>query len=250
MVQTGRVSLSRMGAVSFGRPAAEVVAEEARTLGAHRVFLMVSNTLNNKTDEIDKVRVALGSLCSGTFDRMAPHTPRADVMAATKAAREAGADLIVTVGGGSITDGAKAVRLCLANDIDTPEGIAGLMEQWPASWAGFKVDEVPGSRLLDELRPFIRYLIAEGLSPKTVRRHLDNLWAIGGEVIRQFNDEPELRRRSARKLLLDVINSGEAPMLHHATQSEQRSADATARKLLQFLLTDAANSPSSNQFHP
>ena len=126
MVQTGRVSLSRMGAVSFGRPAAEVVAEEACTLGAHRVFLMVSHTLNNTTDEIEKVRVALGNLCSGTFDRMAPHTPKADVMAATRAAREAGADLIVTVGGGSITDGAKAVRLCLANDIDTPEGIDAL----------------------------------------------------------------------------------------------------------------------------
>ena len=126
MVQTGRVSLSRMGAVSFGRPAAEVVAEEACTLGAHRVFLMVSHTLNNTTDEIEKVRVALGNLCSGTFDRMAPHTPRADVMAATRAAREAGADLIVTVGGGSITDGAKTVRLCLANDIDTPEGIDAL----------------------------------------------------------------------------------------------------------------------------
>ena len=123
MVQTGRVRLSRMGAVSFGRPAAEVVAEEACTLGAHRVFLMVSHTLNNTTDEIEKVRVALGNLCSGTFVRMAPHTPKADVMAATRAAREAGADLIVTVGGGSITDGAKAVRLCLANDIDTPEGI-------------------------------------------------------------------------------------------------------------------------------
>ena len=33
------------------------------------------------------------------------------------------ADLIVTVGGGSITDGAKAVQLCLANGIDDVEGI-------------------------------------------------------------------------------------------------------------------------------
>lgn len=123
MVQTGRVNFSRMDAVSFGRPAAEVVAEEARKLGANRVFLMVSNTLNNKTDEIEKVRRALGNLCSGSFDNMAPHTPRADVIAATQAAREAGADLIVTIGGGSITDGAKSVMLCLANDIDTAEGM-------------------------------------------------------------------------------------------------------------------------------
>ena len=90
MVETGRIAFSGMESVTFGRPAAEVVAEEARKLGAERVFLMVSNSLNNKTDEIEKVRSALGNLCSGTFDNMAPHTPRSDVIRATKMAREAG----------------------------------------------------------------------------------------------------------------------------------------------------------------
>jgi maleylacetate reductase len=54
---------------------------------------------------------------------MPAHTPREAVIAATNVAREAGADLIVTVGGGSITDGAKAVQLCLANGIDNIDGI-------------------------------------------------------------------------------------------------------------------------------
>lgn len=110
-----------------------------------------------------------------------------------------------------------------------------LMEEWPASWVGVKEDEAPGRRLVTEVRPFIAHLIEDGLPPKTVRRHLDNLWAIGGEIIREFNDEPALRRRSARKLLLDAIDAGEAPLLH-ATEADQRSADATARKLLRFLL--------------
>ena len=42
-----------------------------------------------------------------------------------KAAQDAGADLIATFGGGSITDAAKAVQLCLANDVSTvyePDG--------------------------------------------------------------------------------------------------------------------------------
>lgn len=117
MSQKGRINFSRMESVTFGRPAGDVVAEEARLAGAARVFLMVSNTLNNKTDEIEKVRRALGNLCAGTYDTMSPHTPRGDVIAAARMARDANADLIVTVGGGSITDGAKAVLLCLANDI-------------------------------------------------------------------------------------------------------------------------------------
>ena len=42
------------------------------------------------------------------------------MIAAAEQARDAKADLIVTLGGGSITDGAKAVQLCLANDIRRP----------------------------------------------------------------------------------------------------------------------------------
>jgi maleylacetate reductase len=45
------------------------------------------------------------------------------VIAAAEQARAAGADLIATIGGGSITDGAKAVQLCLANDIRTTDAI-------------------------------------------------------------------------------------------------------------------------------
>jgi maleylacetate reductase len=67
--------------------------------------------------------MALGPRCVGTFDAMPAHTPRAAVIAATEQARAAGADLIVTVGGGSITDGAKAVQICLANDIRDVEDI-------------------------------------------------------------------------------------------------------------------------------
>src|SRR5580704_9698643 len=112
-----------MDEVVFGRPAVEAVVAQIDRLRAARAFLMVSGTLNRNTDEIKKIRDALGSRCVGTFDAMPPHTPREAVIAATEQARASGADLIVTVGGGSITDGAKAVQLCLANDIRAVEGI-------------------------------------------------------------------------------------------------------------------------------
>jgi maleylacetate reductase len=125
-MSAGRVVFSRMEEVVFGKPAAESAAEIARRFGATRVFLMVSGTLNRKTEEIEKLRRALGNLCAATFDNMPPHTPRSAVIAATDQARKVGADLIVTLGGGSITDGAKAVQLCLANDIRTPDAMDAL----------------------------------------------------------------------------------------------------------------------------
>jgi maleylacetate reductase len=115
-----------MDEVVFGRPAAEAVVGQMDRLRTSRAFLMVSGTLNRETDEIEKIRNALGSRCVGTFSAMPPHTPREAVIAAAEQARAANADLIVTVGGGSITDGAKAVQLCLANNISTAAGIDGI----------------------------------------------------------------------------------------------------------------------------
>jgi maleylacetate reductase len=119
----GRVVFGVMDEVVFGRPASEVLIEQIERVGAARAFLMVSGTLNRRTDEIETIRRALGGRCVGVFDAMPAHTPRAAVIAASEQARATEADLIVTIGGGSITDGAKAVQLCLANDITGVDGI-------------------------------------------------------------------------------------------------------------------------------
>lgn len=121
MLTAGRIVFSRMDEVHYGKPAAPSVAELVKAYGAERVLLMVSGTLNRETDEVEKIRQALGDRCAGTFDRMPAHSPRSAVIAATAQARAAKADLIVTLGGGSITDAAKVVPLCLANDIATVE---------------------------------------------------------------------------------------------------------------------------------
>jgi maleylacetate reductase len=114
---TGIYSLPRIERIVFGRPAAEVVAEEAARLQAARVFVMAPAIVIEKTDIVAGILRALGPRHAGTWDRVAPHTPREDVVDAAAAARAAGAELIVTVGGGSITDAAKLVQTCLANDI-------------------------------------------------------------------------------------------------------------------------------------
>jgi len=122
-VHKGRVVFGAMDEVVFGEPAAEALVRQMDRLRASRAFLMVSGTLRRETDEIEKIRRALGSRCAAIFDAMPQHTPREAVIAASEQARAANADLIVTVGGGSITDGAKAVQLCLANDVRTVEAI-------------------------------------------------------------------------------------------------------------------------------
>ncbi len=123
MVRSGKVVFGEMDEVVFGVPAAQAIPAQMDRLGARRAILMVSGTLNRTTDEIAKVRAALGDRCVAVFDAMPAHTPRQGVINATDMARSSNADLIVTIGGGSITDGAKAVQLCLANDIRTADDV-------------------------------------------------------------------------------------------------------------------------------
>ena len=123
-----RIALTPMEAVIHGTPAAQAVATETERLGARRVFVIASGTLCRETDEVEKLKSALGTRCAGVFDRMGAHVPRGDVIVATEAAREVRADLIVTIGGGSPTDGAKAVALCLGNDVSTVQNIDRLLD--------------------------------------------------------------------------------------------------------------------------
>src|ERR1700751_1390382 len=122
-VHRGRVVFGAMDEVVFGEPAAEAVAAQMDRLNKSRAFLMVSGTLRRETDAVANIERALGGRCAPIFDSMPQHTPREAVIAATEQARAARADVIVTVGGGSITDGAKAVQLCLPNEVPTGEPI-------------------------------------------------------------------------------------------------------------------------------
>ncbi len=119
MYQT-MIGLTPLARVHSGRPAAQAIADEAATIGAQRVFIVCSNTLNNKTDEIDKVRRALGAKLVGVFDNVRPHVPREDVSAAVAAAEPLRPDLLVSIGGGSCTDLTKILAVCLKHGLRTP----------------------------------------------------------------------------------------------------------------------------------
>ncbi len=99
---------------------------------------------------------------------------------------------------------------------------------------GVEKDLPPGAELVACLRPFIEHLASSGFSPKTIRRHVDNLWLLGGEIIRDLNFDPSLRRIPADRLLAKVVHEDGGPLLYSGSEEEQRSFDATCRKLHRF----------------
>lgn len=122
-MQSGEIVFTGMERVIFGQEAAGAVAGEAERLGAERVFLLVSGTLNRETGAVDALAEALGPVYAGRWDHMPSHSPREAVVGCANAAREAGCDLLVSFGGGSATDGGKAVTICLQHDITEAAGL-------------------------------------------------------------------------------------------------------------------------------
>ena len=112
------------------------------------------------------------------------------------------------------------------------------LDQWPASWAYEARDIPPGLRIVECFKPFLREMLARSLSRKTLRLHRDNIWLLGGEVIRRLQMDSGLRRRSVEQVVLDLIGDDGGPLLSHGqSEAEQRSFDATCRKLFRFLTT-------------
>jgi hypothetical protein len=106
---------------------------------------------------------------------------------------------------------------------------------WPSSWMGVEKDIPPGEQLVACFRPFLAQLVSSDLSRKTIRKHIDNLWVLGGELVRDMNETPKLRKLPARKLLLQVLDEEGGPLIHHGEEQQQRSFDSTCRKLFRFL---------------
>src|SRR5207302_6432146 len=122
-MQRGVYRYPHMDRVIYGAPVAEVLGAEVDRLDARAVFVLASGTLARDTDVVTTIRRVLGNRCAGVAGKIGAHTPRADVVEAANAAREAGADLLLTVGGGSITDAAKMVGLCLGNHVTEPSAL-------------------------------------------------------------------------------------------------------------------------------
>jgi len=103
---------------------------------------------------------------------------------------------------------------------------------------GLEKDLPPGEQLLALFHPFLESLAASQLSPKTIQKHVDNMWMLGGEFIRDLHNDPLLRKRPVENVLLGTIEYG-GPLLYRGGEDQQRSFDSTCRKFRRFLTETA-----------
>jgi alcohol dehydrogenase class IV len=101
--------------------------DTATRAGAQRAFVVCSRSVKHRTDTVRRIEAALGSGYAGVFDEIEKDSTYASVCAATAAARDAAADLLIAVGGGSVMVATRAVAIFLAEPADPFQ----IMTQYP-----------------------------------------------------------------------------------------------------------------------
>jgi len=115
------------GYISYGLRFPEACAKHVgETFRALRVYILVSRSLASNTSSLEDLKAALGSKVVGVKIGMESHTLWSECVEVTNECRELEVDLLVTLGGGSLTDAAKLVAMALANDVEKPEDLKKL----------------------------------------------------------------------------------------------------------------------------
>ena len=119
------------------------------------------------------------------------------------------------------------------------------LDDWPGSWHVDPADIPVGQQIVQVFTPFLLHLLDQGLAKATMRRHRDNLWTLGGELIRCRYDDDELASKHVKHALRQLIEGDSGPLMwSRITEAQQDSLDATCRKLNRFLRESAAGKQS------
>jgi alcohol dehydrogenase class IV len=110
-----------------GVDALRYLAEEVRRHKAQRAFVVCGQTVAHKTNLLQRVQDQLGTLYAGVFDAMDKDSTWPAVEKGTAAARAAGADLLIAIGGGSVIVGTRVIAILLGEKADP----YALMTQYP-----------------------------------------------------------------------------------------------------------------------
>lgn len=101
------------GKVAFGADVVDDLGIEVDQLGTERVLVVTDRVLRERTDVVARVERALGGRLAGVYDGVLPDSGVRLCEEGAALGREVGADVIVSVGGGSAIDTAKGVAILL-----------------------------------------------------------------------------------------------------------------------------------------
>ena len=115
-------------------------------------------------------------------------------------------------------------------------GITLDLDKWPESWMGTKKDLEYGRKLLPFMEEFIHDLAGQDLSRKTLKEYVDNVWLLGGTLIKDVSIYEEYKKDPLKKLMETVEEGGCLPDGYEGMSNSGLAAfERTCRKFGEFL---------------
>ncbi|CZT41291.1 related to aldehyde-alcohol dehydrogenase [Rhynchosporium secalis] len=156
--------------ISIGLPFPEACAHHiTHTFRASKVYIIVSNSIS-QTENFTRLKSALGEKIVGVRKGIKPHTPWDDIVEIVNDVRDKEANVIITLGAGSLTDGAKIVNFALANNISTLDDLSRLAAE--ASPHNPKACQIPVINIPTSLSGGEYSAIAGGTDTRTQHKGL------------------------------------------------------------------------------
>lgn len=185
--------------VVYGRPALQVLTELLAVYGKARALVVSTRSLSGPEGLASEIARGLGERSVGLYGRVSAHSPRDAVIAAAAEARRTGADILVAVGGSSVTDACKVVQLAVWNgltdaaELDPYRAGVGEGARAPAPPADpLRTIVIPTTLSAAEFTPF------GGVTD--TRRHAKEGYAHPLYVPRAVILDPEMTRRTPPQL--------------------------------------------------
>ncbi len=107
--------------IHWGEGCLRQLAAELARAGVKRVFLITTASIAQNPDLTFAIERAAAGALAGRFSGIGQHAPVRQVAQAAREVRAAGADALLSVGGGSPIDAAKAIAWSLASGIELAE---------------------------------------------------------------------------------------------------------------------------------
>ncbi len=115
-IPIGEYVFPPMDKVTFGPGTVESLPQEVERLAGKRILIITTASVAAKSPLLKRVEDLLGDCHVATFSEVRQHTPSGTVVAAVEAAQANHANMLVSLGGGSVIDATKACILALARD--------------------------------------------------------------------------------------------------------------------------------------
>lgn len=109
-------------------------------------------------------------------------------------------------------------------------------DEWPGSWMGVAEDLTYGRKLMPWFAGFLQALYDEGKTRKTFNQYRDNLWLLGGTIIRQVSLDEAYQDDPLARLTEAVVDDGILPDHYdQMIQAELKAFERMCRKFEKYL---------------